>query len=155
ICGYSAREALSGLRVDDIYPPGVSRELMRRLRGEDEGGVGRLTLTRQEVRNKEGELVPVNMTASILYEGGRELATVGIFTDLRARVQLEERLSAAQVKLRESEKNAVLVALAGTAAHELNQPLTSVMGYAELLKRKLTEGDPAFRSVDIIYREAE
>jgi len=155
ISGYTAREALSGLRVEDIYPPGVAREIMRRLRSGEDGGVGRLNLTRQELRNREGELIPVNLTASILYEGGRELATVGIFTDLRARVQLEERLTAAQVKLQASEKNAVLVALAGTAAHELNQPLTSVMGYAELLKRKLTEGDPAFRSVDIIYREAE
>ncbi len=47
------------------------------------------------------------------------------------------------------------MALAGTAAHELNQPLTSVMGYAELLKRKLKEGEAAYQSVDIIYREAE
>jgi len=50
---------------------------------------------------------------------------------------------------------AVIVELAGTAAHELNQPLTSVMGYADLLKRKLKEDDFAYRPVDIIYREAE
>ena len=40
-------------------------------------------------------------------------------------------------------------------SHKLNQPLTSVMGYAELLRRKLKEADPSFRPVDIIYREAE
>ena len=80
------------------------------------------------------------MTASIIYEGEREVATVGIFTDLRDRMQLERKLSDAETRLEESEKNAVIVALAGTAAHELNQPLTSVMGYAELLKRKL-EGE--------------
>ena len=61
----------------------------------------------------------------------------------------------AETRLEESERNAVIVALAGTAAHELNQPLTSVMGYAELLRRKLKESDFAYRPVDIIYREAE
>ncbi|HVE81492.1 MAG TPA: histidine kinase dimerization/phospho-acceptor domain-containing protein, partial [Myxococcales bacterium] len=61
----------------------------------------------------------------------------------------------AETRLEESERNAVIVALAGTAAHELNQPLTSVMGYAELLKRKLPPEDAAFRPVEIIYREAE
>ena len=48
-----------------------------------------------------------------------------------------------------------MIALAGTAAHELNQPLTSVLGYAELLKRKLREDDYAWAKVDIIHKEAE
>lgn len=155
ICGYSAEEALKGLNVRSLYAEGKAYQVMANLRGEGHGGRGRLTVTRQEILSKKGELVPVNMTASILYEDGREVATVGIFTDLRDRVQLERKLSDAETRLEESEKNAVIVALAGTAAHELNQPLTSVMGYAELLRRKLKEDEPAFRSVDIIYREAE
>ena len=60
-------------------------------------------------------------------------------------MQLERKLSDVETRLEESEKNAVIVALAGTAAHELNQPLTSVMGYAELLKRKLKDEDFAYR----------
>jgi signal transduction histidine kinase len=75
---------------------------------------------------------------------------------LRDRVELERKLSDVETRLEESEKNAVLVALAGTAAHELNQPLTSIMGYAELLKRRLSkEPEPVARHVDIIYRESE
>src|SRR5687768_16387116 len=95
------------------------------------------------------------MTASLVYEAGREAFSVGIFTDMRDRMQLERKLSDVETRLEESEKSAVIVALAGTAAHELNQPLTSVMGYAELLKRKLKEEDFAWKPVDIIYREAE
>ena len=155
ICGYTADEALATLNVRQLYPEGQAQEVMARLRGADFGGKGRLTLTRQEIISKTGMRVPVNMTASIVYEGERESATVGIFTYLRDKLQLERKLSDAEVRLVESEKNAVIVALAGTAAHELNQPLTSVMGYAELLKRKLKEGDFAYRPVDIIYREAE
>jgi signal transduction histidine kinase len=61
----------------------------------------------------------------------------------------------AQEKLAISEKQTLIAELAGTAAHELNQPLTSVLGYAELLKRKLEETHPAFHAVDVILREAE
>lgn len=155
ICGYSAQEAMSGLHVSKLYPPGVAERIMSQLRGPDFGGKGRLSMCRQELLNRAGERVPVNMTGSILYEGGREVASVGIFTDLRDRMQLERKLSDVENRLEESEKSAVIVALAGTAAHELNQPLTSVMGYAELLKRKLKEDDFAYKPVDIIYREAE
>ncbi|MFL5319645.1 MAG: PAS domain S-box protein [Myxococcaceae bacterium] len=151
ICGYTADEARERLNVRDLYPTNIAREVMQKLREAK----GRLGVSRQEIVTKNGERVPVNMTASIVYEGGREVATVGIFTDLRAWMQLERRLSETEDRLEESEKNAVIVALAGTAAHELNQPLTSVMGYAELLKRKLKETDYAYRPVDIIYREAE
>ncbi|WP_434384392.1 PAS domain S-box protein [Melittangium boletus] len=153
--GYGAPQALGGLHVDTLYPAGVARQIMRQLRSPDSGGRGRLGVNRQEVIHKEGQRVPVNMTASIVYEGGREVASVGIFTDLRARMELERKLSDVENRLEESEKSAVIVALAGTAAHELNQPLTSVMGYAELLKRKLREEDAAYKPVDIIYREAE
>ncbi|MBI3182805.1 MAG: PAS domain S-box protein [Myxococcales bacterium] len=155
ICAYAAEEALANLNVRDLYPPGEAKAVMAKLRSPDFGGKGRLTVSRQEIVTKKGERVPVNMTASIIYESERETATVGIFSDLRDRMQLERKLSDAQTRLEESERNAVIVALAGTAAHELNQPLTSVMGYAELLKRKLKETDFAYRPVDIIYREAE
>ncbi|HYO57696.1 PAS domain S-box protein [Archangium sp.] len=153
--GYTAQQALGGMQVNQLYPPGVAQRIMKQLRSPDHGGRGRLSVCRQDIVHRSGQLVPVNMTASIVYEGGREVASVGIFTDLRDRMELERKLSDVETRLEESEKNAVIVALAGTAAHELNQPLTSVMGYAELLKRRLKEEDTAYKPVDIIYREAE
>ncbi|WP_257450848.1 PAS domain S-box protein [Archangium lipolyticum] len=155
LCGYTAQQALSGMHVNQLYPEGVAQRIMTQLRSPDYGGRGRLSVCRQDIVHRTGQLVPVNMTASIVYEGGREVASVGIFTDLRDRMELERKLSDVETRLEESEKNAVIVALAGTAAHELNQPLTSVMGYAELLKRRLKEEDTSYKPVDIIYREAE
>ncbi|MCP3099718.1 PAS domain S-box protein [Myxococcus sp. K15C18031901] len=155
LVGYTAQEAMSSLTAERLYPPGVARRIMATLRGTEHGGKGRMSLTREDLIHRSGERVPVNMTASIVYETGREVFSVGIFTDMRDRMKLERKLSDAQTRLEESEKSAVIVALAGTAAHELNQPLTSVMGYAELLKRKLKEEDFAWKPVDIIYREAE
>jgi PAS domain S-box-containing protein len=156
LSGYTAQEALSSLTAAHFFPSeGVNLDLLERMRSAEHGGPGRLALIRQEILTKSGERVPVNMTGSILYEGTCEVATVGILRDLRDRVQLERKLSDATLRLERSERSAEMIALAGTAAHELNQPLTSVLGYAELLKRKLAPDDYAWAKVDIIHKEAE
>jgi PAS domain S-box-containing protein len=154
ICGWAASEVVGKLNVTQLYAEGVARDLMKKLRSNEYGGPGRLSSTRIDIVSRAGERIPVNLAATILYEGTRETATVGLFTDLRDRLNLERKLTDAEARLLESEKSAVIVELAGTAAHELNQPLTSVLGYAELLKRKLKDGDP-LKYVDIIHREAE
>ncbi len=155
IFGYSASEVIGDKHVWELYPDGVAKQVMEMLRSETHGGVGRLEQTRREVRTKSGELVPVNMTASVIYEDNREVATVGIFSDLRERIRIEQRLLKAQEKLEVTEKRALVAQLAGTAAHELNQPLTSIMGYAQLVHRQLESETRGARAVDTILSEAE
>ncbi|MBS2032570.1 MAG: PAS domain S-box protein [Deltaproteobacteria bacterium] len=159
ICGYTAEQAIGTLNVRDLYPAGVAKELMAKIRSKDHGGKNKLDPTRAEIVSRAGERVPVSMTAALITEelGGvsRDVATVGIFSDLRDRMRLEATLTQTQEKLQQTERAALIAELAGTAAHELNQPLTSIMGYSELLRRRLPAGDPAARSIDIIYREAE
>jgi signal transduction histidine kinase len=82
------------------------------------------------------------------------MGLVIVLQDQRDRIRMRTELQQTQEKLLQSERQAVLAELAGTAAHELNQPLTSVMGYAELLKRKLNESDPSFKAAETIHREA-
>jgi PAS domain S-box-containing protein len=153
--GYSAEQVIGKLPVWKLYPEGVARTIMTELRADEQGGKGRLLPTRRDIVAKDGEIVPVTLTASIVYEHGREVASVGIMSDLRERLRIEQRLQQAQEKLLESEKQALIAELAGTTAHELNQPLTSVMGYSELLKKKMAPEDVHYRAVDIILREAE
>src|SRR6185503_16021641 len=81
--------------------------------------------------------------------------TFGIFTDLRERVRVEQALAQAQEKLAVSEKQALVAELAGATAHELNQPLTSVMAYAELLLRRPMQDASTHRGAEVIHREAE
>lgn len=155
ILGYPAREVVGRMSMAAFYPAGEADDILRRLRSESYGGRGRLELVRKDLVSKSGELVPVNLTASIIYEGDREVATVGIFTDLRERMKMEEKLNFVQQKLRMTERQAVAMELAGAAAHELNQPLTSILGYAEILKRRVPEGDPNRKAADVICRETE
>ncbi len=154
ITGYTAEEAI-GMNVERLYPGGVAKKIMAALRSGDYGGPGRLEERRHMLITKEADAVPVNLAAGIVYDQGKEVATVGIFSDLRERLQMEEELQQAQRKLQLSERQAAVVELAGAAAHELNQPLTSIMGYAELAMRKVAPESPATPSLKTMLAEAE
>jgi PAS domain S-box-containing protein len=156
ICGYRAADVIGNRSVRELYPPGVAEDVMRLIRSAEHGGGGRLEPVRRDLMTAAGELVPVSISAALVFDdAGREIATVGIFSDLRDRLRMEERLANAQEKLAVSEKQAVAIELAGGAAHELNQPLTSVMGYAQMLIRKLGPKNPHIRIVETVLHEAE
>lgn len=154
--GYQAEDVIGRMHVSQLYPAGVANDVMRRLRDERWGGRGRLEAQRREIITAAGDIVPVSMTASIIYEDGDEVATVGVFTDLRDRMAMERQLNEARDQLTKTEKARVAAELAGMAAHELNQPLTSVLGYADMLKNRIKEDDERLRRpVDTIFKQAE
>jgi signal transduction histidine kinase len=70
-------------------------------------------------------------------------------------MRMEQRLQQAQEQILAQERQAIVAELAGAAAHELNQPLTSVLNYATLLRRLLTAGTPASAAAEVIEGEAE
>jgi PAS domain S-box-containing protein len=153
--GYSPEDAIGKMNVRALYPREGAREVMRMLRSRSHGGVGRLEPVRIESIDSDGTVFPISLTSAIIYEDDEPTATFGIFTDLRERVRVEQQLAQAQEKLAVTEKQALVAELAGAAAHELNQPLTSVMGYAELLVRRLSTDPANLRAAEVIHGEAQ
>lgn len=141
IFGYPPGTVVGRLNVRDLYPPGGASAVMRHIRSPEEGGSGRLEGYETFMVDKQGQRVPVRLSAAIVREDGRAVATVGVFTDIRQELAMRERLLQAEADLREKEKGVALAELAGMTAHELNQPLTCVLSYSELLQRKCTQPD--------------
>ncbi len=155
ILGYAAADVVGRVNVRDLYPRGYAEDLMRLIRGPEHGGPGRLERYQTEVVASDGARVPVFISAALIMDRGSPIGSVGVMTDLRDRLRMEASLAAAQEELRAREKKALIAELAGAAAHELNQPLTSVLGYAEIIRRRAKEGQPHLREMEALAAEAE
>jgi two-component system NtrC family sensor kinase len=133
LLGYTADQVIGQMNATALYPPGVARDIMQKLRDEKYGGKGRLSAQRYVGIAKSGERIPVMLSGSLIYQDGREAATVGFFYDLRD-------ILSAQQEILESEKN--FHYLFETVRHGLyfstregrfvdcNQTLLDMLGYA-------------------------
>jgi PAS domain S-box-containing protein len=152
--GFSAAALVGKRSVRELYPRGLAENVMQRLRASRAAGeeFGRM---RCELVAKSGEAIPVDLSAAIVADEGRDTASVGVFHDRREELRREAELRSTRERLEEAEKAAVISELAGAAAHELNQPLTSVVGFSELLLRRTQENENGREELAAILREAE
>ncbi|MGB8331068.1 MAG: PAS domain S-box protein [Polyangiales bacterium] len=155
ISGRQVSDVLGNIKLEDLLGRASAELVTQRVLAPEHGGEGRLEPTMLDLLDIHGTRIPVQLSASLIYEHGEPSAIVLIFADLRDRIRVEDRLAEAQKKLAFTEKQGVLAELAGTAAHELNQPLTSMMAYAELLLRQSEPGSNAAKAAQVLIREAE
>jgi signal transduction histidine kinase len=105
--------------------------------------------------HKNGTRIPISLSGSIIYnEDGDEVATVGIFTDLRQIRDMERELEKKERELIESDRLASLGKLAAGVAHEINNPLTGILTFAEDLLEDSEEEDPRREDYKVIHHEA-
>jgi len=155
LTGYKAEEVIGKIHITQIYPGGIAKEIMKRLRSPDYGGVGKFLPSQFNVVNKEGIEIPIQLSAALIYNGtGQEIASVGIFTDLRSRLLMEKKLQETHLQLVSSEKMASLGKLAAGIAHEINNPLGGILIYSSLMMEDLPEEDPKRGDLARIVQEA-
>ncbi|MGZ6201065.1 MAG: PAS domain S-box protein, partial [Thermodesulfobacteriota bacterium] len=156
LLGYTSEEVVEKMNIRSIYQPGVAKEVMDKLRSPDFGGVGKLTSFPIFHKRKNGELIEGDLSASIIYdEKGNEIASVGIFKDLRERLRIERELQKMQEALLQSEKLAAMGRLTSQIAHELNNPIYGIMNTLELLKTEIPPESKRRRILELSLSEIQ
>jgi PAS domain S-box-containing protein len=150
VLGYCAEE-LMGKGLWQITPDMD----LRRVRRDLELNNGRSLSFKTLARTRYGQGVPVRLNTSLVYREEQPVGIVGVITDLREHLKMEDRLAQAQMQVLQSEKLAHLGRMAAGVAHELNNPLTGITVFTELLKEDLPFDSPAQGDLSGILQDAE
>ncbi len=155
VFGYSVKEALAGLNIRELYPDAGAREVMQKLRSDNYGGRGKLKTYHVDVLAKGGERIPISLYATIIYEDGREVASIGFFHDLRERLRIKSKLESTQIQLLQAEKMASLGKLAAGVAHQINNPLGGITLFAKLALEEYELEEAVRQDLLRILKDAE
>ena len=141
---------LLGVKMSQLYSGGYleAKKIMNIIRDR-----GRL-VNYETTISWNGRVLPILTSASLLKdEKGAVVGTLGVIKDLTEKKKLEEELKKAQSELVQKDRLAAIGRLASGVAHELNDPLTSILTFSNLLKEETVE-ESSRESLEIIVKEA-
>lgn len=130
--GYSQEEMLQLQAYDYLdRDPEEIDTLLTYIASQDE-----VFLSERPYISKEGKILPVEISIKLIgYSGKKVLLVIARDTTEKKRVQQEtEKL---REQLRRAQKFEALGTLAGSVAHDLNNILSGIVGYPELLLKRL------------------
>lgn len=136
-----SREALIGRRVDDLWPRDPATRAAHEAFVRQTLEKGEATSDALPHPTRAGEPSYLGGTGRVVEYGGKRFA-VFIFRDITDRLKAEEAR-------REAEATKAITELARATAHEINNPLTALIGNLELLRTHGLEESEKPKWVDV------
>ena len=137
-------EILTGRFWEDLF---ADSEPLRQVLADLEGGA-RTRRLEARVSRQDGTVVPVGLTMALLSRGEVTVGVVCSFQDLTEIKRMEERV-------RRGDRLAAAGALAAGLAHEIRNPLLSVIGSIEVLQRSLKPEGADAELMEIALKESD
>ncbi|MEK1932946.1 MAG: PAS domain S-box protein [Pararhizobium sp.] len=149
IFGYARDEALGRQISDLIIPPALRSAHGRGMKSYLESGVSRVLGQRLELEalRANGEQIPIELTIADVTLGAKRLFAAHL-RDLTAARQAQAEIERQRETLHQKEKLAALGSLLAGVAHELNNPLSIVIGQSMMLRDKLENGATGLSQVE-------
>lgn len=149
--GYSLEE-IRGMTIADIHPEGVIPHVMAEIERQARGELSSVANT--PFRRKDGSIFYTEVNPALIdFGGGKYLA--GIFRDITERRRMEKEKRELEYKAQLSARLASVGEMASGIAHEINNPLTTIVGFSQLLMRRKDIPRGAIKDLKLINSEAQ
>ncbi len=99
----------------------------------------------KEYVRKDGSIFPVELRTFLINKKGKNIGMWAIVRDIEERKKVEQNLMQAH-------KMQAIGTLAGGIAHDFNNILAGILGYAQIIKKKLPENSPLNSYIQQIFR---
>jgi PAS domain S-box-containing protein len=156
--GYTPREA-EGFTFREILPPKSADRAWRVVKEGMEkslsrsGKIGDAFTLEVECYNKAKEIFWIETTVTFTRDAsGNPVEMVGVSRDVTKRIQAEKEKSALEFQLHQSGKLEAIGTLAGGIAHDMNNIVAAIMGYAEISLHDAQEGSRMHHRLDRIIK---
>lgn len=155
VLGFVSTEVVEKMRIQDLLPQDYAEDIIDEFNSKRFGSRATISMGKKFFVSKGREAIPVMLTARVVGKSQDFMGIIWQFVDMREVINAQEKLQELSENLEMARKKAFAAALAGTAAHEMNQPLQSIMGYVELLIRRTKEGTMEHKYLVTINQECE
>lgn len=154
ILGY-AKEELIGLNHRDYTSSEISEKLFKMFNSVFRSGKPKRIMD-YEIIKKDGDVRILELsTALIRDDSGKALGFRGIARDVTKRKQAEKEKEKLENQLMQAEKMKAIGTLAGGVAHDLNNILSGIVSYPELLLLDLAPDSPMAEPIKIIQESGK
>lgn len=149
-------EEMMGLTVQAVLTPDSNARALKEFYaklayGENTGDFSRPATLELELRHKDGGSLWAEVTAAfMLGEDNRPIGVLGVTRDIRERIRTRQEREKLLASLERSKKMEALGTLAGGVAHDLNNVLSGVVSYPDLILLDLPQDSPLRRRIEII-----
>jgi PAS domain S-box-containing protein len=153
--GYSREEALGRELAALIVPEELREDHRRALARQPHDRPSQIIGQRLELEavRADGTRFPIELSVSRIDDAAGVRFTAWI-RDLTERRRTEDALRLSEAQLRQAQKMEAVGRLAGGVAHDFNNVLTAIFGYADLVLDSLDAGDARREDVEEIKRAA-
>jgi len=148
-------EDLTGVNFREFLEPEQADEVNAYFRRVFNTGAVRLPMSRELIRRDDQRLF-AETRASVMYDkNNRKVGFRGIIRDVTEVKMAELEQARLQQQLMNAKKMEAIGTLAGGVAHDLNNILSGIASYPDLLLEDMTEDEPLYQALLDIKRSGE
>lgn len=138
--GYSEKDLEKGINTFQMLVPGDVQRARQKF--EDIINGKKSEHTEFTARRKDGSTFPIVVHSTVVMKDNKPAGIRGLMIDLTKNKQAEEKQKNLQAQLQRAQKMEILGTMAGGVAHDLNNILSAIVSYPDLLLIQIPDDSP-------------